>query len=142
MKNINDTLSEVFDVESTDTGELVESCNCELVGSENDVLMSDVDRDAEYARENIKALIKTGIKAAESLLKIAENSQQPKEYEALSQMIKNVSEMNKDLLEIHKKKKDLDPNNYSKQNINVDKAVVFTGSTSELIKLIKQNKEE
>ncbi|MFK5282644.1 hypothetical protein ACI3PL_24075, partial [Lacticaseibacillus paracasei] len=87
----------------------------ELVESEGQGTVSEVDKDAEYARENIKALISTGIKAAENLLTIAYNSQQPREYEALAQMIKNVSEMNKDLLEIHKKKKDLDPNNYSKQ---------------------------
>jgi hypothetical protein len=47
--------------------------------------------------------------------------------------------MNKDLLEIQKRKQDLQPKQVTQQNINVDKAV-FIGSTSELIKQLRNEK--
>jgi len=53
-------------------------------------------------------------------------------------MLKHLTDMNKDLMEIQKRKKDLQPKESSPQGgINVDKAV-FIGSTKELIKALKQ----
>jgi hypothetical protein len=45
--------------------------------------------------------------------------------------------MNKDLLEVQKRKRDLEPK--QSNDVNIDKAV-FIGSTEELIKMIKLNK--
>jgi hypothetical protein len=139
MKTLDENLAEILELEKMET-DLAPYNNCELV--ECDSEQTEIEKDADFARENIKTLIATGITATERLLTIAKTSQQPREYEVLAQMIKNISEMNKDLLDIHKKKKDLDPTSYTRQNINVDKAVVFTGSTAELLKIIKQNKDE
>jgi hypothetical protein len=55
-------------------------------------------------------------------------------------MLKNLADMNKDLMEIQKRKKDLTGVAESKGNINVDKAV-FVGSTTELVKFLKSSKE-
>jgi regulatory protein YycH of two-component signal transduction system YycFG len=55
-------------------------------------------------------------------------------------MIKNLSDMNKDLLEIQKRKQDLQPKvTNNTQNLNIDKAV-FVGSTAELLKQLRENK--
>jgi len=45
--------------------------------------------------------------------------------------------MNKDLMEIQKRKRDLEPK--QSKDVNIDKAV-FIGSTEDLIKMIKANK--
>ncbi len=45
--------------------------------------------------------------------------------------------MNKDLMEVQKRKRDLEPK--QSNNMNIDKAV-FIGSTEDLIKMIKSNK--
>jgi quinolinate synthase len=51
-----------------------------------------------------------------------------------------MADMNKDLLDMQKKRQDLNPASKPEaQQINVDKAV-FVGSTAELIKQIKANK--
>jgi hypothetical protein len=56
-------------------------------------------------------------------------------------MLKNLTDMNKDLMEIQKRKKELSPvETQNAKNINVDKAV-FVGSTAELVKFLKSNKE-
>ena len=61
-----------------------------------------------------------------------------KEKFQAANMIKNLSELNKDLLEVQKRKKDLVVEK-SSNGVNVDKAV-FVGSTAELMKLLKSNK--
>jgi hypothetical protein len=50
-----------------------------------------------------------------------------------------LSDLNKDLMEIQKRKKDLAPQSQRSGDINVDKAV-FVGSTTELVKFLKNNK--
>jgi len=56
-------------------------------------------------------------------------------------MLKNMSDLNKDLMEIQKRKKDLAPKSMSDKSMNIDKAV-FVGSTTELVKFLKSNKEK
>ena len=66
--------------------------------------------------------------------------QHPRAYEVAAGLIKNLADLNKDLLEIQKRRKDLSPQEASSvKNVNVDKAV-FVGSTAELVKLLKTNK--
>lgn len=143
IDKVNKSISEVLDIE-----ESIEDNACILIDPDEQVpecqgLDSDVNSDVEYARENIKSLIASGTNAIAKLIKVAEESEHPRAYEVVATLLKNLGDLNKDLIEVHKKKKDLLPKDYSKnQNINVDKAVVFTGSTKELIKLIKQNKDE
>ena len=55
-------------------------------------------------------------------------------------LIKNLADLNKDLLEIQKRKRDLDPTQTKNNSTtNIDKAV-FVGSTTELVKFLKNNK--
>ena len=130
MKKLNEKLSEVLDVEPIEfetTAEIVE-------------LKSSVDDDADFARGNIRNLIEKGNKAMDDLLLVANASEHPRAYEVAAGLIKNLADLNKDLLEIQKRKKDLSPQEASNaKNINVDKAV-FVGSTAELVKLLKTNK--
>jgi hypothetical protein len=130
MKKLNEKLSEVLDVEPIEfetTTEIVE-------------LKSSVDDDADFARGNIRNLIEKGNKAMDDLLLVANASEHPRAYEVAAGLIKNLADLNKDLLEIQKRKKDLSPQEASNaKNINVDKAV-FVGSTAELVKLLKTNK--
>lgn len=143
MTKLNDNLSTLLDIEPI---KFQDNTNVIIENGESLPVISDnaVDEDTEYSRKNIKELISKGNMAFDQLLHVAKESEHPRAYEVVATMIKNLSDLNKDLLELQKKKKDLSPKDYStkSQNINVDKAVVFTGSTNELIKLIKQNKEE
>jgi len=136
MGNLDENLSEILDIDVYQEESLVPEILDPEVGN-------DVSEDVEFARSNIKSLIMKGNIALNDLSKVAKESELPRAYEVLATMMKNMAEMNKDLLELQKRKKDLSPSEFkSKQNINVEKAVVFTGSTAELIKLIKQNKDE
>lgn len=131
MKKINEKLSEIFDVEPIK----VETVKQEIIPAEETNV---VESDAEFARKNIRELIQKGGFAIEDLLQVAKHSESPRAYEVAANMIKNLSDLNKDLLEIQKRKKDLVVEK-SSNGVNVDKAV-FVGSTAELMKLIKANK--
>ncbi len=138
MKKINEKLSEIFDVEPI---EIKDETNLK----QNELLVVDtrnaVEVDTDVARENIKELLDKGNKAVEELAVVARDSQHPRAYEVMAGMLKNLADMNKDLLEIQKRKKDLMVSSDSKASgdVNVNQAV-FVGSTAELMKLIKNNK--
>ena len=98
-----------------------------------------VEDDAEFARTNIRDLISKGNSAIDNLLLVANASEHPRAYEVAAGLIKNLADLNKDLLEIQKRKRDLDPTQSKGNTTNIDKAV-FVGSTTELVKFLKNNK--
>jgi hypothetical protein len=128
MNKLNATLSEVLDVEPIGPTELLPAQP-----------VTKVDDDADFARENIRTLIEKGNLAVDGILHVAKESEHPRAYEVAANLIKNLSDLNKDLMEIQKRKRDLAPQSQRSGDINVDKAV-FVGSTTELVKFLKNNK--
>jgi hypothetical protein len=128
MNKLNETLSEVLDVEPIRSTELLPATP-----------VTKVDDDADFARDNIRTLIEKGNLAVDGILHVAKESEHPRAYEVAANLIKNLSDLNKDLMEIQKRKKDLAPQSQRSGDINVDKAV-FVGSTTELVKFLKNNK--
>ena len=140
MKKINEKLSEIFDVEPIQlNSETVVAENTSLTVTQNNG--NQIDSDTEFARQNIRELIKKGGSAIDEILQVAKHSEHPRAYEVAAGFIKNMADLNKDLLELQKRKKDLQSisGKESSKDVNIDKAV-FVGSTAELMKLIK-NKE-
>ena len=95
-----------------------------------------VDDDYEYARKNLRTLIDNGKNVMEDLAYLAREGESPRTYEVLGQLIKTLAETNKDLLDIAKKKKDIQQEKGSEHPTHVTNAL-FVGSTAELQKLIK-----
>ena len=124
MNNLNEKLSNVLDVEPI---------QFETLPAE---IKTPVEDDAEFARQNIRELITKGNVAMDNLLHVAKESEHPRAYEVAAGLIKNLSDLNKDLLEVQKRKRDLTGESQNAKNINVDKAV-FVGSTTELVKFLK-----
>jgi len=131
MKKLNENLSDIFDVEPI---EIVEQKPTVPVVVEHD---DPVASDAQFARENIRELISKGNSAIDQLLLVARDTEHPRAYEVAAGLIKNLGDLNKDLLEIQKRKRDLAPKETAPSNsLSIDKAV-FVGSTAELIKLVR-----
>ena len=135
MKKLNANLSELFDVEPIKEEPKIETLPAVVEYADP------VNADAEFARDNIRELVTQGNQAVNELMLIARDGQHPRAFEVLSGLMKNLADMNKDLLEIHKRKKDLVPKAESQNNLNIDKAV-FVGSTAELVKMLKTQKQE
>ena len=130
MKQLNEKLSEALNIQPI-----------EILPSTEVVEVKDqVADDAEFARQNLRELIEKGSDAADHIIAVAKQSDHPRAFEVVAGMLKNLSDMNKDLLEIQKRKQDLQPKmTNNTQNLNIDKAV-FVGSTAELLKQLKGNK--
>jgi phage tail tape-measure protein len=131
MKKLNDNLSEIFDVEPM---ELVEAPKSQIVPV--DEKNSTVTNDFEEARKNTKSLIQKADTALDNLLMVANQSEHPRAYEVAANLIKTLGDLNKDLLELQKRKMDLTGEKKDAGKTVIDKAV-FVGNTSELLKMIK-----
>lgn len=97
-----------------------------------------LDKDFEYAKDNIKMLISNGSEAIEEILKVAKAGDSPRAYEVVSQLLKTVADMNKDLLELHQRAKAV-----KKETVNVKNTTnnsIYVGSTSELQDLINKDR--
>ena len=129
MSLVDKNLSEIFNVESTEITPVIKA---EVVSVET---KANPEEDFAFARENIKNLIQKGDVAIDNLLQVASASEHPRAYEVAAGLIKTMADLNKDLLDIHKKKNDLTGEVASQKTV-IDKAV-FVGSTSDLVKLIK-----
>ena len=74
-------------------------------------------------------------------LLVAKETEHPRAYEVAANLIKTLGDLNKDLLDLQKKKKELSgTNSTSNGNTTVIDKAVFVGSTNELVKLIRSNK--
>ena len=133
-----DNLNEAFDVSS----EIVSSEPEQVkpVQKEVDAIKSDTRKDYEYTRGNLYSLIEKGQEAVNGILELAQETEQARAYEVAGQLIKNVADATDKLLDLQKKLKDVEEESQSKGPTNVTNAL-FVGSTADLAKLLKQNKE-
>ena len=104
MKKLNDNLSEIFDIEP------IETTTTAVATQVTEIVVGDeVETDAALARKNIKSLLDKGNGAIDNLLLVAQESEHPRAYEVAANFIKTLADLNKDLLEVQKKKSDLRP---------------------------------
>jgi hypothetical protein len=93
-----------------------------------------VDVDFLEVRKNLKSLISTGEEAIEGILKVAQEGDSPRAYEVAATLIKTVSEINKDIIDIHQRMKSMEQTKVVQNNTTNNS--IFVGSTSDLQDLI------
>jgi len=130
-----DKLNETFNVKA----EIVPSKRKVSVDKINKVSeeISDVKKDYEYTRGNLYSIIEKGQEAISSVLELAQDTEMPRAYEVLGQLIKNVSDATDKLMELQKKVKDVE--DIRPKGPNTVNNSLFVGSTAELAKLLKEN---
>lgn len=94
--------------------------------------------DFDLARSTMRNLIQKNESVLNDLVDLARNSESARVYEVAGQLIKTQAEMAKDLMTLHKQKKDVDGerSDASQQNIKTQNNIVFAGSTADLMKMI------
>ena len=93
-------------------------------------------KDLEYSRENLYHLIERGRDALDGILNLADQSQSPRAYEVAGQIIKTMTDTNRDLIDLQVKAKDLFDEKLDPHTINNN---LFVGNTAELTKLMGGN---
>ena len=137
MNKFEKSMEQIFDVNPTN----------EIVKVENkpkpQYNVPDIENDLgdayQQSRENLQGIIDQGKEAMEEILNIAKAGQHPRAFEVYGTLLKNMVDANKELLAIQKQMRDMDKKKET-NNTNIDKAI-FVGSTSELSKFLKNNKE-
>ncbi len=137
-KTVDDKLNDIFDVQGKIVEQalpvIVEQPKKEVIpGAPND---DSIDADYEYARENLKSFIEQGKIAMENIIFLAKEGESPRAYEVVGQLIKTLSDTNKDLLDLGKKVKELKSKKDDTQQPQHVTNALFVGSTAELQKLI------
>ena len=131
---VDKKLNDIMGIESTIKKETAEVIKQVPASTDN------VDTDYRYARENLYNLVERGTDAIGGILEIARESEHPRAFEVLSGMIKNISDVNDRLMDLNKKKKDIDKKEEIKKIANTTNNL-FVGSTADLQKILKNEKE-
>ena len=129
-------LDDLFEI----TGEIIEVDEESSLPVETKSRSEDVNTDYAYTRTNYYDLIEKGTKALESSLEIAQEGQHPRAYEVTAQLLKNVGDLNKDLMELQLKVEEL-KGSTSPKNITTNNTM-FVGSTKDLQQMLKRNRIE
>lgn len=144
---IDDKLAEVFDLPAeTKQGEVITADN-KVVTPVHDKTAEKIDYDYEKTRNNLHSLLAQGQEALYHALEIAKSSEHPRAFEVVGNLMKQLSEINTQLLDLHQQKQKLDAGSGEKEKDqtpqNVTNNAIFVGSTSELSNMLKNmNKGE
>lgn len=114
----------------------------DLVPIGNDIVASvpsQAEEDFDVARANLHGILMNGQEALNRMVEIADQSQHPRAFEVVATLINSLTQANKDLLELSKKKKDILGQTEEKKNVTNN---LFVGSTAELQKMLKDMKSE
>lgn len=130
-----DGLDDVLNIAKPSIPESEEIVRPPVIENKNDRV-----QDYEYTRGQLYSLIQKGQEAVEGALDVALNSDHPRAYEVAVNAMKQVSDMTDKLADLHKKMKELDEPTKGSVPTNVTNAL-FVGSTAELQKLLKQQKQ-
>lgn len=117
-----------------------------LINIEDTPKEKHVEDDYERSRATLMHLLEQGKEAIELAIQVAHDTEHPRSIEVLSGLMKNVSDINGQLMDLHQKKKKY----YEKSNSSVpqipnqqggDVHYHFNGSTEELQKMLRDERD-
>lgn len=133
-------LSEIFNIEVNDAPkkgvvkELV--LKDDVVEEKPTALVTDF----EQSRKNLNLLLMQGEDALMGALEVAKASEHPRAFEVVGNLMKQLADVNQQLLDLHKQKQQLEnasEGGSGKKGVTNNNAI-FVGSTTELNKLINK----
>lgn len=101
---------------------------------------TETQQDFQVARSNLHGILISGQEALNRMVDLADQSQHPRAYEVVATLINALTQANKDLLDLSKKKKDIIGNAQEEKKTVTNN--LFVGSTAELQKMLKGMRDE
>ena len=95
--------------------------------------------DFEYSRATYYELLEKGKESLEDMMEVARSSEHPRAYEVLSNLIKNMADVNDKLMDLNKKRKDMDKK--EEKLIGNTTNNLFVGTSADLQKLLKDDEQ-
>jgi hypothetical protein len=103
--------------------------------------MSDLDKDYNHVRDSLYDLDAQGEEAIELMMDLARESEHPRAFEVLGQLIKQKADINDKLMKLHKSNKEIKsdtgaPGSLPGKTTNN----LFVGSTTDLQRMLQNEK--
>ena len=99
-------------------------------------LTQDAEEDYNVARENLKKLLDKSDEALDHMMQVAAEAEHPRAFEVLAGMFKTSADMTTQLIDLQKKRHELDKLNNEPTQSGVTNNNLFVGSTAELQKML------
>ncbi len=131
MNDIDEKLDDLLNIES----DIKEETKIVKLPSRHE----NMETDYKYARENLYGLVERVQDAIEGILQLSKETEHPRAYEVAGQLIKTVGETAEKLIDLQSKLKKLEGE--EQQKIGQQHNHLYVGSTSELQKFLKKNKD-
>ena len=129
----DESLSAAFGIEPVASQGIIDADTGELVATTE----SKIEDDYDHARNNLRKLLTDGQSALATAISVAQQSEHPRAIEVVGNLMKQLADINQQLLDLHQQKQKLDaPKEGNKPGVTNNNAI-FVGSTTELNKLIK-----
>ena len=106
-------------------------------------LTNDAEEDYNIARDNLKKLLDKSDEALDHMMQVAAEAEHPRAFEVLAGMFKTSADMTTQLIDLQKKRHELDKlNNEPTETSGVTNNNLFVGSTAELQKMLAKKDED
>ena len=106
-------------------------------------LSNDAEEDYNIARDNLKNLLNKSDEALDHMMQVAAEAEHPRAFEVLATMFKTSADMTTQLIDLQKKRHELDKlNNEPSGSNNVTQNNLFVGSTTELQKMLAKKDDD
>ena len=103
-------------------------------------IINDTEEDYQYASEKLKNLVDQSEEAIELMMALAHDTEHPRAFEVLGNLLKGTGDITDKLLQLQKKRKELTQE--ESKSGNTTNNAIFMGSTTELQKFLKSKKEK
>ena len=135
-----DSLDNTFDIVPSSTEKQLKKQKPLVISDKSE----DREKDYQMARSHLYNLVDKMQEALDGALEVAQQSDHPRAYEVAFNGAKNAADVVEKITDLHKKSKELemeDSKVQATQN-NTQNNIYMTGSTADLMKLIKDNKNK
>ncbi|BCU96821.1 MAG: hypothetical protein CM15mV13_2770 [uncultured marine virus] len=136
-------IKDALEVETSLVSDITKDKSSDLAEPvESTPIQKQILKDYEYSRGQFYSLIEKGQEAVDGILDVAQQSDSPRAYEVAGNLIKNVGDTADKLMDLQKKLEEVQGGGSAKNLGNVTNNTMFVGSTAELAKFLKKQKDK
>jgi hypothetical protein len=142
-KTVDAKLSDFLGIEAEikeTSQELIVKANSDIQEyqeSNEDSREEDIKNDYEFHRGNLHDLVEKGQDTLNNLIELAKQSEHPRAYEVVGQLMKTTSDLTKDLIELQVTMNKIQNTKEGGPSKVVNNNAVFVGNTNDLLEIVK-----
>ena len=137
MANHFDSLDETFDITPVEEVKPVKKEKPLIISDKE----TDKEKDYQYARGQLYDIVEKMQESLNDAMEVAAESQHPRAFEVVFNGAKHAADVVEKITDLQKKIKDLEKDETKVQQTNTQNNI-FMGSTSELMKMLKEQKDK